>query len=127
LEGTGIAYSNSKLAILYYAHELQRRAPSGINVAVFEPGVMPGTGLARGHGPGAQRMGRAIQAIPGISSPTRSGPALASVVLDDRWAHLRDGAFVVKDKERDVKPFAKDPTREARLWDATAELLNFAT
>jgi NAD(P)-dependent dehydrogenase (short-subunit alcohol dehydrogenase family) len=123
LERAGIAYSNSKLAILYYAHELQRRAPSGINVAVFEPGFMPGTGLGRGHGPAAQRMGRTIQAIPGVSSPTRSGPALASIVLDDRWAHLRDGAFVVKDEERDVKPFAKDPTREGRLWDATAELL----
>jgi NAD(P)-dependent dehydrogenase (short-subunit alcohol dehydrogenase family) len=127
VERAGIAYSNSKLAILYYAHELQRRAPSGINVAVFEPGFMPGTGLGRGHGPGAQRIGRAIQAIPGISSPAGSGPALASLVLDDRWAHLRDGAFVVKDAERDVKPFAKDPTREGRLWDTTAELLNFAT
>ena len=126
-ERPGIAYSNSKLAILYYAHELQRRAPSGINVAVLEPGFMPGTGLARGHGPAAQRMGRIIQAIPGVSSPTRSGPALASIVLDDRWAHLRDGAFVVKDEERDVKPFAKDPTREERLWDATAELLASAT
>jgi NAD(P)-dependent dehydrogenase (short-subunit alcohol dehydrogenase family) len=126
-ERAGIAYSNSKLAILYYAHELQRRAPSGINLAVFEPGFMPGTGLGRGHGPGAQRIGRAIQAIPGISSPAGSGPALASIVLDDRWAHLRDGAFVVKDTERDVKPFAKDPTREGRLWDATAELLNIAT
>ena len=126
-ERAGIAYSNSKLAILYYAHELQRRAPSGINVAVLEPGFMPGTGLGRGLGPAAQRMGRTIQAIPGVSSPTRSGPALASVVLDDRWAHLRDGAFVVKDEERDVKPFAKDPTREGRLWDATAELLVSAT
>jgi hypothetical protein len=67
-----------------------------------------------------------VQRIPGVSSPTRSGPALASIVLDERWAHLRDGAFVVKDKERDVKPFAMDPAREARLWDATAELLNTA-
>jgi NAD(P)-dependent dehydrogenase (short-subunit alcohol dehydrogenase family) len=126
-ERAGIAYSDSKLAILYYAHELQRRAPSGINVAVFEPGFMPGTGLGRGHGPAAQRMGRTIGAIPGVSSPTRSGRALASIVLDDRWAHLRDGAFVVKDEERDVKPVAKDPTREGRLWDATAELLVSAT
>ena len=126
LERGGIAYSNSKLAILYYAHELQRRAPTGINVAVFEPGFMPGTGLGRGRSPGIQRMGRVMQRIPGISSPTRSGPALASIVLDDRWAHLRDGAFVVKDEERDVKPFAKDPAREATLWDATAELLNSA-
>jgi hypothetical protein len=69
-------------------------------------------------------MGREMQRIPGISSPTTSGPALASIVLDDRWSHLRDGAFAVKDEERDVKPFAKDPVREARLWEATAELLS---
>jgi NAD(P)-dependent dehydrogenase (short-subunit alcohol dehydrogenase family) len=118
------AYSNSKLAILYYAHELQRRAPAGINVAVFEPGFMPGTGLSRGHGPGLQRVGRVIERIPGVSSPTRSGPMLASVVLDDCWAHLRDGAFVVKDGEREVKSFAKDLARESRLWEATTKLLN---
>lgn len=119
----GIAYSNSKLAILYYAHELQRRAPAGVNVAVFEPGFMPGTGLGRDRGPGAQRIGRLLQRIPGVSSPVRSGPALASIALDDRWAHLHDGAFVVKSQEREVKPFATDPVREAQLWDATAELL----
>ena len=119
-----MAYSNSKLAILYYAHELQRRVPAGINIAVFEPGFMPGTGLSRGHGPGLQRVGRVIERIPGVSSPTRSGPMLASVVLDDRWAHLRDGAFIVKDEEREVKPFAQDLSRESRLWEATAELLN---
>ena len=122
-----LAYSNSKLALFYYAHELQRRAPAGVNVAVFEPGFMPGTGLGRGQRPGIQRLGRVIARIPGVSSPTRSGPALASVVLDDRWAHLRGGAFVVKNKEREVKPFAKDPLREARLWDAAAELLNAVT
>jgi NAD(P)-dependent dehydrogenase (short-subunit alcohol dehydrogenase family) len=126
LEGGGIAYSDSKLALLYYAHELQRQAPKGINVAVFEPGFMPGTGLSRGHGPGLQRVGRVIQRIPGVSSPIRSGPALASIVLDDRWAHLRDGAFVVKDQERELKPFATDPARESRLWQATVELLDSA-
>jgi NAD(P)-dependent dehydrogenase (short-subunit alcohol dehydrogenase family) len=123
----GIAYSNSKLALLYYAHELQRRAPTGINVAVFEPGFMPGTGLGREHGSAIQRVGRLIERIPGVSSSARSGPALASVILDDRWADLRDGAFVVKDEEREVKPFANDPARESRLWEATAELLDSAT
>jgi NAD(P)-dependent dehydrogenase (short-subunit alcohol dehydrogenase family) len=118
-----LAYSNSKLALVYYAHELQRRAPAGINVAVYEPGFMPGTGLGRGQSPGIQRAGRAIARIPGVSSPAKSGPALASIVLDDRWAHLRAGAFVVKHEEREVKPFATDPRREARLWDATTELL----
>jgi NAD(P)-dependent dehydrogenase (short-subunit alcohol dehydrogenase family) len=124
---SGTAYSNSKLALFYYAHELQRRAPAGINVAVFEPGFMPGTGMGRGQGAGMQRLGRAIARIPGVSTPTSSGPALASMVLDDRWALLRAGAFVVKNQERDVKPFAKDLEREARLWDATTELLDSAT
>jgi NAD(P)-dependent dehydrogenase (short-subunit alcohol dehydrogenase family) len=120
---SGTAYSNSKLALVYYAHELQRRAPAGINVSVFEPGFMPGTGLGRGQSPGIQRAGRTLAQIPGVSSPVKSGPALASIALDDRWAHLRAGAFVVKTQERAVKPFASDPRREARLWEATAELL----
>jgi NAD(P)-dependent dehydrogenase (short-subunit alcohol dehydrogenase family) len=123
LTSAGVAYSDSKLAVLYYAHELQRRVPSGISVSVFEPGFMPGTGLGRGHGRTAQRIGAMIGRIPGVSSPAKSGPALAAVVLDDAWAHLRDGAFVVKDEERVVEPFATDLTREARLWEVTAELL----
>ena len=122
----GTAYSDSKLAIIYYAHELQRRAPAGINVSVFEPGFMPGTGITRDHSPAVQRMARAAARIPGVSSPTKSGPILASIVLDDRWAHLRGGAYIVKTKERDVKAFANDPEREARLWEATAELLDRA-
>ena len=129
MKAAGAAYSNSKLAILYYAHELQRRAPEGINVAVFEPGFMPGTGLGRQHGPGVQRAARVIQRlpIPGVASPVNSGPALASVALDERWAHLRGGDFVLIDRERDVMPIAKDPDRERRLWDATAELLRSTT
>ncbi len=122
----GIAYSNSKLAVMYYAHELQRRAAAGINVTVFEPGFMPGTNLFRGQGAGIQRVGRIIERIPGVSSPARSGPLLASIVLDDRWSSLRDGAFVVKDVEREIKPFAMNRGRELQLWDATARLLDSA-
>ena len=43
MNAAGVAYSNAKLAILYYAHELQRHAGPGIGVSVFEPGWMPGT------------------------------------------------------------------------------------
>ena len=123
MKASGIAYSNSKLAILYFAHELQRRAPEGIRVSVFEPGFMPGTGLGRSLGPIATRIGRGYQRLPGVASPTRSGPQLASIALDERWAHLRDGSFVVRGKQRPVKAVASDPEREQRLWEATAELL----
>jgi NAD(P)-dependent dehydrogenase (short-subunit alcohol dehydrogenase family) len=123
LRAAGVAYSNSKLAILYYAHELQRRVPQGVNVSVFEPGWMPATGLARELPAGARRVMRGIASIPGVSSPRASGPLLASVALDPQWASLRDGAFVVKTTVRQVQPFAIDRQREARLWDATEQLL----
>lgn len=126
MAASGVAYSNAKLAILYYAHELQRRAGAGISVSVFEPGWMPGTALGRGTPPAAQAMGRALGRIPGVSTPQRSGPLLAAMALDDKWAHLRDGAFVVKTKLTEVPAVAHDRDRERRLWKATTELLERA-
>ncbi len=123
---SGIAYSNAKLAILYYAHELQRHAGAGINVSVFEPGWMPGTALGRGTPEAFQAIGRALGHVPGVSTPQRSGPLLAAMAVDEKWAHLRDGAFVVKTKPTEVRPVAHDRDRERRLWVATAELLERA-
>jgi len=123
LAASGVAYANAKLAILYYAHELQRHVGPGVNVSVFEPGWMPGTALSRGTPEVFQAIGRGLGRLPGVSTPRRSGPALASLALDDKWSHLRDGAFVLKDKETAVRPVAHDREREQRLWEATAELL----
>lgn len=125
-EASGTAYANAKLAILYYAHELQRHAGPGVNVSVFEPGWMPGTALGREAPAAFQAIGRGIARLPGVSTPDRSGPALASVALDQRWAHLRDGAFVVKDQVTEVRPVARDQDRERRLWEATTQLLERA-
>lgn len=123
VRSAGVAYSTSKLAILYYAHELQRRAPAGVNVAVFEPGWMPSTGLTREMPQSVKRLMSAVARIPGVSSPETSGPLLASMAIDPRWSDLRDGAFIVKSEERPVRPFAVDRARELRLWEATDELL----
>lgn len=49
------------------------------------------------------------------------------VTLDDRWALLRSGDFVVINKDHNIRPLANDPEREHRLWDATAELLGQTT
>ncbi|GAA2627672.1 SDR family NAD(P)-dependent oxidoreductase [Paractinoplanes durhamensis] len=123
MKAAGVAYSNAKLAILYYAHELQRQAGRDVNVAVFEPGWMPGSSLGRGAPEALQAIARGVARLPGVSTPESSGPELASIALDDRWAGLRDGAFVVHDKVTEVKPVAQDRDRERRLWAATAELL----
>jgi NAD(P)-dependent dehydrogenase (short-subunit alcohol dehydrogenase family) len=123
---SGVAYSNAKLAILYYAHELQRHVSDGISVLVYEPGFMPGTGLSRGQSPTLQSILRTIARLPGVSTPAKSAPTFASVVLDEKWSHLRNGDFIVKDKETEVKHFAKSREREQRLWQATTELLTNA-
>jgi hypothetical protein len=62
---------------------------------------MPGTGLGRGAPQALQAIGRGVARLPGMATPEPSGPALASVALDDKWANLRDGAFVVIDKVTD--------------------------
>jgi NAD(P)-dependent dehydrogenase (short-subunit alcohol dehydrogenase family) len=126
MKAAQVAYANAKLAVLYYAHELQRHVGDQVNVLVFEPGFMPGTGLGREASPAMQRLARAMEYLPGTTRPARSAPALAAVVLDDRWADLRDGALVVIDKEVDVLPHARDRQRESRLWEATSELLSKA-
>jgi hypothetical protein len=126
LRDTAIAYSTSKLAVLYYAHELQRRAGDGFGVSVFEPGWMPGTGLGREAPAALQAMARGLQRIPAMASPERSGPIMASIVLDDRWAGLRDGAYVVIDQVDEQPAFAHDRERELRLWNTTSELLEKA-
>lgn len=120
---SGTAYSNAKLAVLYYAHELQRHTPEGVNVAVYEPGWMPGTSLGRDAPRIFQALGRALARIPGVATPETSGPALASVALDPRWSHLRDGAFVVRDTLTTPRPPAHDPACESHLWTTTAHLL----
>ncbi len=85
--GGGRFWLGAKLAILCYALELQRRIGDQTAVSVFEPGFMPGTALARERGRVALRIGQAIARLPGVSAPPRSAPILASIVLDERWAH----------------------------------------
>jgi NAD(P)-dependent dehydrogenase (short-subunit alcohol dehydrogenase family) len=123
---SSVAYATAKLAVLYYAHELQRRAGAEIGVSVFEPGWMPGTGLGREAPAVFQALARGLQHLPGMASPAHSGPILAAIALDDRWAGLRDGAYVVIDKVDEQPAFAHDPDRELRLWNATTELLTKA-
>ncbi|WP_433040123.1 SDR family NAD(P)-dependent oxidoreductase [Dactylosporangium sp. CS-033363] len=117
-----VAYATSKLAVLYYAHELQRRAGNGIGVSVFEPGWMPGTGLGRGAPAAFQALGRGLQRLPGMANPERSGRMLAAIAVDERWAGLRDGAYVVVDRVDEQPAWAHDPARELRLWEVTEGL-----
>ena len=57
MKAAAMAYGSSKPATLHYTHELQRRFDGGVAVIVYEPGVMPGTGLSRGDSAGTTFVG----------------------------------------------------------------------
>ena len=124
------AYSTTKLATLYYAHELQRRLGDRVGVSVLDPGLMPGTGLVRTAGPGVRlawsTLMKAMRVLPGVSSPGRSGRALADLAVSPRWSGLRGGAYVEIDREVAPAPHAFDEARERRLWEAGDVLVDRA-
>lgn len=80
------AYSTSKLAVIYLVHALARRLPAGVEIYSFNPGFVPGTGLARDGGAisrfAFRRVMPAMTHTPFARSMTTSGADLAAAALD---------------------------------------------
>ncbi|WP_179224494.1 SDR family NAD(P)-dependent oxidoreductase [Geodermatophilus pulveris] len=122
------AYATSKLAVLYQAHEWDRRHGAGrpaLRVNVHDPGLMPGTGLARGRSAVEQLAWSwllpALRVLPRVTTPRRSARALADLVLGRTHPRLRAG-YVVLGEVTEPSPAAHDPARERELWQVCAEL-----
>lgn len=84
-------YATSKLCDLLLVRALARR---GVHAFAIDPGLMPGTGLARDHGALARFAWNTVLrvaalAMPGASTATRSGRAYAWAL-----AHAERGAYV---------------------------------
>jgi NAD(P)-dependent dehydrogenase (short-subunit alcohol dehydrogenase family) len=115
------AYSTSKLAVNYLANELQRRSTPGVRVNVYDPGLMPGTGLARDL-PKFKRwawdnvLPRLVPVIPGAATVTHSATRLVNFVLGDNLVDAR-GAYVEIGKLSKPSPASHDQGREKTLWD----------
>jgi NAD(P)-dependent dehydrogenase (short-subunit alcohol dehydrogenase family) len=80
-------YATSKLANVRATYALARHLKDGgITVNAFDPGLMPGTGLARDAGPLSRALfatvARGLLVLPGVNTPTRSGADLARLVTD---------------------------------------------
>ena len=118
------AYATSKLAVVHLAHELHRRHGDRIRVNVHDPGLMPGTGLAR-HLTGVRRFAwfqvMPRLRLPGMSTPERSGSVLADLALGRAFPDLRNG-YVDIDRVTEPSPESWDPAREARLWEVCQQL-----
>jgi NAD(P)-dependent dehydrogenase (short-subunit alcohol dehydrogenase family) len=114
------AYSTSKLAAIYLVHEYARRLPAGIDAVAYNPGFVPGTGLARNADPVSRFAMRRILPVmtltPFATSRNAAGRYLADVVLGTPRAPT--GSYV--DRSRVVRSSEEsyDPRREGELWDA---------
>ena len=131
-------YSTSKLCNLYFAYELDRRLRSGnsglaegITVNAFDPGMMPGTGLARDYG-GVQRffwthvlplLTPLLRLVLGnVNTPASSGAALAELVEAAALAGCSGEYFEGRRAIRS-SPESYDADRARRLWEVSEQLL----
>jgi len=137
----GLAYVNSKLCNLWFAYELARRldaaglsrADRPIAINAFDPGLVPGSGLAREY-PGWMRFvwqsvmpamaSGLTRFVPGISTAPKSGTALAQLVLDPRLGASGARYYPSHTRwyETPSSDQSYDATRAAELWEASVRM-----
>lgn len=114
------AYSTSKLAAIYLVHEYARRLPAGIDAVAYNPGFVPGTGLARNADPVSRFAMRRILPVmtltPFATGSNAAGRRLADVALGTTGAPT--GSYVDRDRVDRSSEESYDPRREGELWDA---------
>ncbi|MFE9857018.1 SDR family NAD(P)-dependent oxidoreductase [Streptomyces sp. NPDC005780] len=117
--GGRTAYSTSKLATIYLVHEYARRLPAGIDAVAYNPGFVPGTGLARHAGPVARFAMRRILPVmtltPFATGRVAAGRYLADVVLGTTEAPT--GSYVDRTRAARSSAESYDARREGELWN----------
>ena len=128
------AYATSKLCNVMTARELAKRLASDrpdLAVMAFDPGLTPGTGLARHHfGPIGVIFKHVLPLVmrkgPGVSTPDNSGRLLADLVCSPDYEASRGDYYAVRGEaleRHDPSTLARDDHACAKLWDDSAELV----
>jgi NAD(P)-dependent dehydrogenase (short-subunit alcohol dehydrogenase family) len=127
-------YATSKLCNVLTTYELARRISNGelgsrtVTVNAFDPGLIPGTGLARDyHGFTAfawRYLLPALIAVPGVNAHSvgRSASALARLVLDPRLGTVT-AQYFSGTKPRRSSADSYDRAKATDLWAASCELV----
>ena len=132
-------YTTSKLCSAMFAYELDRRlraegmstpgAPVDANA--FDPGAVPGTGLARDWGPLARLAWDkgVAQLVPvlrrlgvSFSTPEASGRALARLVTDPSLEGVSGTYFEIDERAR-TSEVSYDREKARELWETSAALV----
>jgi light-dependent protochlorophyllide reductase len=134
-----LAYVNSKLCNLWFAYELVRRigaadtSSGACTVNAFDPGLVPGSGLARDYPPVLRFVWNWIlpgvaqiltPVVPTINPAGKSGSALARLVLDPALAPVSGKYFPSHTRWREApsSDASYDVDRARALWDASVRM-----
>jgi NAD(P)-dependent dehydrogenase (short-subunit alcohol dehydrogenase family) len=122
-------YSTSKLCNILTTYELQRRlAGTTIRVNAFDPGLVPGTGLARSYSPFLRFVwGNVFPLLRyfmrNVNTAQDSGQRLANLAYSAEY-HSSNGKYF--EGTREIKSSADSYNREFQqiLWSSTVALLD---
>jgi NAD(P)-dependent dehydrogenase (short-subunit alcohol dehydrogenase family) len=131
----GRRYSTSKLANVYFTYALAPRLPEGTTVNAFDPGLMPGTGLAREYSAPMRWLWSFVmpKLLPlmrllitqNIHTAEASGAALARLITDPALASTNGKYFEgLQEIRSSVESY--DGHRAAALWQESAILTGIA-
>jgi light-dependent protochlorophyllide reductase len=126
------AYTTSKLCNVLFSYELDRRlghGEQGVTVTAFDPGLMPGSGLARDYPP-LQRLAwrylmPALRVLPGVRSTRASGRYLAALAGDERFDGVT-GEYFAGGKSIRSSVDSYDRDKALDLWDTSEQLVKQA-
>ncbi|MDT4999725.1 MAG: hypothetical protein QOK12_1830 [Mycobacterium sp.] len=122
-------YTTSKLCNVLFAYELDRRlgqGKRGITVNAFDPGLMPGSGLARDYSPIGRWVWRylfpALRVLPNVNSTRSSGQRLAALAGDPRYDGVTGSYFEgTRPIWSSVDSYDRDKALD--LWETSERLL----
>lgn len=119
-----IAYSTSKLAVVYLGYELARRSPDS-SVTVHDPGLVPGTGLADHLPPPGRfvftKVAPALRVLPTVTSPDAAGSNLAALVTPTGAPYVALSRAVRSSRE------SYNEERASLLWERLEQLRTAAS
>ena len=140
-----LAYVNSKLCNLWFTYELIRRIEAAglsregrwVSVNAFEPGLVPGSGLARDYPPVLRfiwdrvlpGLARVLSpAMPSINPVDKAGAALAKVALDPELDRTSGRYFPSHARWRAARSSdaSYDQAQARALWDASVGFARLA-
>jgi NAD(P)-dependent dehydrogenase (short-subunit alcohol dehydrogenase family) len=121
-------YSTSKLCNVLTTYELQRRlANTNIRVNAFDPGLVPGTGLARTYPPLLKFAWKNIMPvlrlfIHNVNTAQNSGKRLANLAYADEYKSYR-GKYFEGTKEIKSSKDSYNQEFQNTLWKTSVELV----